>query len=123
MITLFLFIVILQNEKSQTYGNIHRAVPGSIPSIVLKGQKTSGNILIDEEEADEEVNNAVTFFQKISSMENSWIWAIISSLIVGSTGIFPLFIFRVEDGHSLKEASMCYFFVIVLFCIMIKFCY
>ena len=98
MITLFLFIVILQHEKSQTYGNIHRAVPGSIPSTILKGQKsgtTSESILIDDEETDEVVNNDLTFFQKIFSMKNSWIWAIISSLIVGSTGIFPLFIFRV----------------------------
>ena len=99
----FVLLILVINIQS-LYGNIHRAVPGTIQGNILKSQKLdkTGSLKI-EEDGDED---DYTFIENIILKANvSWIWAIAASLVVGSTGIFPLLIFRVEDGHSLKEAS------------------
>lgn len=101
-LALFLFLFALCYEIDVSNANIHRAVPGTIPSNVLRTQKSgkSGIIIEEAEEEDE-----LTFLERIQSKADiSWLWAILASVVVGSTGIFPLLIFRVEDGHSLKEA-------------------
>ena len=100
---LICFVILLLNVQCSK-GNIHRAVPGTIQGNILRSQKINktGSLEI-EEDGDED---DFTFFEKLTLKANvSWLWAIAASLVVGSTGIFPLLIFRVEDGHSLKEAS------------------
>ena len=99
---ILLFAAILLHQAGQSHGNIHRAVPGTVQGNVLRTPKVgkSGSIIIEEDDDD------LSFFDRIYLKANSsWLWAIFGAFIVGSTGIFPLLIFRVEDGHSLKEAS------------------
>ncbi|XP_066936594.1 zinc transporter ZIP13-like [Clytia hemisphaerica] len=103
--TLFVGILIsaaiLLHQAGQSNGNIHRAVPGTVQGNVLRTPKVgkTGSIIIEEDEDD------LSFIDKIYLKANSsWLWAICGAFIVGSTGILPLLIFRVEDGHSLKEA-------------------
>ena len=109
LIALFLIFVILLLNTQNSNANIHRAVPGTVQGNILRSQKLNktGSLEI-EEDGDED---DFTFFEKITLKANvSWVWAVAASLVVGSTGIFPLLIFRVEDGHSLKEASKFLFF-------------
>lgn len=97
------FLIILLCHVNYSEENIHRAVPGTIPSNILRTQKVSKNNGIIIEESDEE--DEVGFLERLNSKASgSWLWAILASIIVGSTGVFPLLIFKVEDGHSLKEA-------------------
>ena len=103
IVVLISFVILLLNVQSSN-GNIHRAVPGTVQGNILRNQKLnkSGSLEIEEDGEEDDF----TFFEKLTLKANvSWLWAIAASLVVGSTGIFPLLIFKVEDGHSLKEAS------------------
>lgn len=86
-----------------SFGNIHRAVPGTPVFSRLqkvKNNELNDNILLDEEDEED------GFFERIYSKASvAWIYSIPASVLVGSTGIFPLLIFRVEAGQSLKESS------------------
>ena len=66
----------------------------------MKNNELNDNILLDEEDEED------GFFERIYSKASvAWIYSIPASVLVGSTGIFPLLIFRVEAGQSLKESS------------------
>ena len=41
----------------------------------------------------------------LSSDYNPWFYAIIGTLLVGLTGIFPLLVIPVEAGHKLREGG------------------
>jgi len=81
--------------------NIHRAIPGT--SAFSKSTKFRNGIADDNITFDEDEDEG--FFDRIYMKANTaWLYSIPAAMLVGSTGIFPLFIFRVESGQSLKEA-------------------
>ncbi|XP_028403195.1 zinc transporter ZIP13-like [Dendronephthya gigantea] len=67
----------------ESAGKIHRAVPR--PASYSNGA------------FNEEIS------RDLSSDYNPWFYAIIGTLLVGLTGIFPLLVFPVEEGHKLRE--------------------
>ncbi|XP_012554329.1 zinc transporter ZIP13 isoform X1 [Hydra vulgaris] len=96
--------------------NIHRALPGSplhkrqknylSKNLQLKSDenfKVGINDLTTEEE-EEETDESWDIYQQKKRFETPWLYAISAAILVGSTGVFPLLLFKSNPGHSLKDS-------------------
>ncbi|XP_057307342.1 zinc transporter ZIP13-like [Hydractinia symbiolongicarpus] len=81
--------------------NIHRAIPGSPGFANLAKYKSSADAYNYEEDEEETVGYIDYIIMKANV---TWIYAIAAAILVGSTGILPLLIFRVDAEHELKES-------------------
>lgn len=82
--------------------NIHRAIPGS-PGFANPAKYKSSADAYNYEEDEEETVGYIDYI--IMKANAAWLYAIAAAILVGSTGILPLLIFRVDGEHELKESS------------------
>ena len=113
---LFIFIMASFLTFCHSNMNIHRALPGSplhrrqtkhlSKDLHLKTESSSKIIINNEdEEEEEETDESWDNYRQKKRFETPWFYAISAAVLVGSTGVFPLLLFKANPGHSLKESG------------------